>query len=137
VKRGVAPIALAVLMAACGGSRMTPLAGEEVAGAPTYAALYRDFFAVGKPGHCAASACHGEPGNVWLCGGDAHTCYRGMVEAGLIDPAHPRQSALADTTQSPLSWINPVGDMPFDSAGPFPVGRDAILAWIAAGALDD
>jgi hypothetical protein len=130
VKHATHAFALIALVGGCGGV-------ADVAGAPTYGSLYRDFFAVGKPGHCAASACHGSPGNVWLCGADAHTCYQGMVTVGLVDPAHPQQSPITDPMVSPLSWFNSVGDMPFDSPGPFPVGRDAILAWIAAGAHDN
>jgi hypothetical protein len=130
VKRAAQRIALVAFVAGCGG-------GAGVTGAPTYASLYRDFFAVDKPGHCASSACHGSPGNVWLCGADAHTCYQGMVTVGLVAPAHPQQSPIIDPMLSPLSWFNALGDMPFDSPGPFPVGRDAIAEWIAAGAHDD
>jgi hypothetical protein len=136
VKRAALLCTVAAVVSACGGDPLTP-AQSNVARAPTYSWLYQSLFAVGKPGHCASATCHGEPGNVWLCGGDAHTCYAGMVSIGLVDPAQPRRSAIIDSTQSPLSWFNPVGDMPFDSPGPYPDGRDAIAAWVAAGALDN
>jgi len=60
-----------------------------------------------------------------------------MLGAGLIDPKRPLASLLVNPAQSPLSWVNPTGNMPFDAALPFPEGRDAILAWAAACAPDD
>src|SRR3954470_19296832 len=36
--------------------------------APTYDELFNEYFAEGKPGHCATAGCHADPGhNVWLC----------------------------------------------------------------------
>ena len=107
----------------------TPAAGA----APTYTELFDQFFAKGKPGHCATAGCHSNPGfNEWLCGDTKESCYQGMVQVGLINPANPQASMIGNPTQSPLSWINPTGNMPFDATGPFPAGRDAILAWVAA-----
>jgi hypothetical protein len=60
-----------------------------------------------------------------------------MVQVGLIDVKNPSASLIGDLSESPLSWINPTGDMPFDKTGPFPEGRDAILAWVAACAPND
>jgi hypothetical protein len=58
-----------------------------------------------------------------------------MVQVGLIDPANPTQSMIADPARSPLTWINPAGgNMPFDAQGSNPAGLDAITAWVAAGA---
>jgi len=60
-----------------------------------------------------------------------------MVQVGLIDTARPAASMIGSASQSPLSWVNPTGDMPFDATGSFPAGRDAILAWVAACAQDN
>ena len=101
--------------------------------APTYSELFERYFAKGTPGHCATAGCHANPGfNEWLCGDTKDSCYAGMVQIGLIDPMDPAASMIASRAQSPLSWINPTGNMPFDATGPFPAGRDAILAWVAA-----
>ncbi|HTQ06764.1 MAG TPA: hypothetical protein VMI54_23065 [Polyangiaceae bacterium] len=108
------------------------------AAAPAFSDLYARYFAVGTPGHCAAAHCHGAPGaNVWSCGDSAATCYEGMVHAGLVNPADPAHSLLADPQRSPLLWVNPSGDMPFDTSAPDPEARDAILAWVAACAPND
>jgi hypothetical protein len=75
---------------------------------------------------------------VWLCGTTKEACYAGMVKLGLIDPAHPAQSAIADPSRSPLAWINLAGGtMPFDAQAPNPAARDAITAWVRAGAPND
>jgi hypothetical protein len=60
-----------------------------------------------------------------------------MVQIGLVNPANPLASLIGDATKSPLAWISPTGNMPFDAAGPFPAGRDAILAWVAACAQNN
>jgi hypothetical protein len=113
----------------------TPPAGKD---APTYTELYARYFAPGTPGHCATSHCHANPGfNVWLCGDSKDSCYQGMVSVGLIDPENPLMSLIANPNQSPLSWVSPTGDMPFDATGPFPEGRDAITAWVNACARND
>ena len=103
--------------------------------APSYAELFDTYFARGTPGHCATAGCHADPGhNVWLCM-DEESCYRGMVEVGLIDPAQPTRSAIVDPHRSPLTWINPrSGNMPLDAQGEDPDGKAALEAWIAAGA---
>jgi len=126
-------------LAACGTStdRLAPDAPPACmpanAAAPTYTELFARYFAPGTPGHCATAGCHADPAHtIWLCGATKDTCYAGMVSQGLIDPANPAASAIADPARSPLSWINPGGPMPFDAPGSFPEGRAAILAWIAA-----
>jgi hypothetical protein len=123
---------LVLLVAACGADTAeTP---------PTYSELYTRYFAPGTPGHCAMAGCHGDPmHNIWLCGTTKDTCYAGMtsVDAGLVNTLVPSASLIADPVNSPLSWVNPFGPMPMDTPGPFPEGRDAILAWIAAGAPND
>jgi hypothetical protein len=105
----------------------------------TYTELFAQFFAPGTPGHCATAGCHADPGhNVWLCGTSKDTCYAGMVDVGLVDPAHPRGSAIADPTLSPLTWIDPAGgNMPFDAPGANQAGANAIRAWVAAGARNN
>jgi hypothetical protein len=122
---------LVLLVAACGADTAPP---------PTYSELYTRYFAPGTPGHCAKAGCHSDPNhNIWLCGTDKDTCYAGMAspDSGLINTAMPQKSLIADPVLSPLSWIAPEGPMPFDGPGPFPEGRDAILAWVAAGALNN
>jgi hypothetical protein len=114
--------------------------GIDTASTPTYTELFDRYFAPGTRGHCANDACHnGAKYNIWLCGATKDTCYQGMAgpDARLINTANPAASQIADPKNSPLSWINPNGLMPYDAAGPFPDGRDAILAWIAAGARND
>jgi hypothetical protein len=99
--------------------------------APTYAQLFTRYFAPGTAGHCATAGCHADPEhNIWLCGTTKDSCYRGMVEQMLIDPANPLGSLIIDPASSPLRWFNPTGPMPFDNAKPFPEARDAILAWV-------
>lgn len=120
------------LVAACGIDTAEP--------PPTYSELYTRYFAPGTPGHCAMAGCHGDPKHlIWLCGTDKDTCYAGMTspEAGLINTMVPRRSLIINQELSPLSWFNPLGPMPYDHPGPFPEGRDAIRAWVAAGALND
>lgn len=110
-----------------------PCTAPAAGNAPTYTELFDQYFAEGRPGHCATAGCHAEPGfNEWLCGDSKDSCYAGMVQIGLINPKNPLASMIGDPTQSPLSWVNPTGNMPFDATGPFPAGRDAILAWVAA-----
>ena len=114
--------------------------GIDTAGPPTYTALFNRYFAPGTRGHCANVGCHnGANYNIWLCGPTKDTCYQGMAgpAAGLIDTANPAASLIANPKISPLSWIDPEGPMPFDGPGPFPEGRDAILAWVFAGAPND
>lgn len=106
--------------------------------APTYAQLFEQYFAKGTPGHCANAGCHASPGfNEWLCGDTKDSCYQGMVQVGLINPEKPQASLIGSPSQSPLSWLNATGNMPFDATGPFPAGRDAILAWVAGCAPND
>jgi hypothetical protein len=125
-------LTLVLFVAACGMDTADP--------PPTYSELYARYFAPGTRGHCATDGCHnGANYVIWVCGNTKDTCYAGMAssDAGLINTAIPRRSLIADPANSPLSWVNPNGPMPFDSPGPFPEGRDAILAWVAAGAPDD
>jgi hypothetical protein len=107
--------------------------------APTYARLYADYLAPGTPGHCATSGCHADPAhNVWLCA-SPESCYDGMLDMDLIDAAHPERSSLVDPSRSPLVWFNPMGgSMPLDAqSADSEEAREAIAAWIAAGARRD
>jgi hypothetical protein len=129
-------VAALVVVAAC-GMDPDPVIPKPP---PTYTELYTTYFAPGTPGHCANTSCHNGPDfNVWMCGTSKDTCYSGMasVSAGLINPANPTASLIGDPKNSPLAWINLNGNMPFDNANPLPAGRDAILAWVAAGAKND
>ena len=112
---------------------------DDAGPSPTYTALFANFFAPGTAGHCATKGCHADPDhNVWLCGTTKTACYAGMVQVGLIDPAHPQQSMIADPSRSPLVWVNSAGgNMPLDAQNPDPAGRDAITAWVRAGALNN
>jgi hypothetical protein len=111
-----------------------PLAGS----APTYGELFERYFAANTPGHCANGGCHGTSSfNVWSCGDRKDDCYAGMVRVGLVNPNAPRSSLLASPTQSPLSWVNPSGDMPLDATGPLAAGRDAVAAWVDACAQNN
>ncbi len=112
----------------------------EAGPAPKYSELFESYFAPGTPGHCATVGCHADPGHtVWRCGPTPSDCYQGMVDVGLIDTATPANSWLIDARRSPLVWFNPGGgNMPFDAQNEGnEAGRDAISAWVAAGALAD
>lgn len=134
-----ATLAALVVVAACGGSDPAPDAGPCMPSstAPTYTELYTKYFAADTPGHCATSGCHLDAVNGWACGTDKDTCYTGMVGIRLIDPANPLASRIGDPQTSQLSWINVNGFMPLDDIAPFPEGRDAILAWVAACAQNN
>ena len=107
--------------------------------APTYSELYTSYFAPGTPGHCATAGCHADPAHTtWLCGASKGDCYAGMVSIGLIDLSNPTQSRIANVQRSDLVWVNPTsGSMPFDDQVANDKGRDAITAWVAAGAQDN
>jgi hypothetical protein len=107
--------------------------------APTYTELFDNYFAPGTPGHCATAGCHADPAhNLWLCGITRDTCYAGMLEVGLIDAENPSHSSIANPVRSPLTWINAAGGvMPLDAQGPNDAAREAITAWVAAGAPDN
>jgi hypothetical protein len=61
-----------------------------------------------------------------------------MLDVGLIDAAEPTRSEIADSKHSPLTWINPAGgNMPLDAQSANAAARDAIKAWVAAGAPND
>jgi hypothetical protein len=124
--------------AAAGMPNAPPLTQGNSALPPTYDELFSTYFDKGTPGHCATPGCHADPGhNVWLCI-TKDTCYKGMVGVGLIDPIDPAQSQIIDPRLSPLTWINAAGgSMPLDAQGENEAGRDAIKAWVAAGAAND
>ncbi len=128
-------LAALVVVAACGsdGGGSTPDAGPP----PTYSELYTKYFAVGTPGHCSMATCHADSQNGWTCGTTKDMCYAGMVSIGIINPSNPKTSTIGDPANSPLRWINPNGIMPFDMPMAFPEGRDAIKAWVAAGAQNN
>ena len=134
-------ITLLGLLTACGAPDNPPprLPEGDLGPALTYTELFAQFFAPGTPGHCATGGCHADPGHtVWLCGTTKDSCYNGMVNVGLVNPARPQASTIADPRLSPLTWINPTGgNMPYDAMGPNPAGRDAIVAWVAAGAQNN
>jgi hypothetical protein len=106
--------------------------------APSFEELFDTYFDKGTAGHCATAGCHADPGhNVWLCT-TKDACYQGMLDVGLIDATDPTHSQIADFKRSPLTWVNPAGgSMPLDAQGDNEVARDAIKAWVAAGAAND
>ena len=129
---------LGVFALGCGSPTDAPTTAPTTA--PTYSELYTNYFTPGTPGHCATAGCHADPGHTtWLCGASKGDCYAGMVGIGLIDLSDPTHSPIADPARSPLVWFNPAGgNMPFDAPnGESPAGRDAIAAWVAAGAQDN
>lgn len=106
----------------------------------TYTQLFTTYFAPGTPGHCANAACHGNPGNTWTCGTTKDTCYAGMVGVGLINTTNPKASLIANTSSSPIRWVNSnpsTGIMPADSTAANNAGRDAIIAWVNACAQNN
>jgi len=107
--------------------------------APTYTQLYTTYFAATTtPGHCANEKCHGDPGhNIWLCGTNKDTCFKGMVGVGLINTKTPAKSLIIDPANSPLRWVNSRGGMPADATTANNAGRDAIKAWVAACAQNN
>jgi hypothetical protein len=123
---------------AAAASSTSKITREDAVAAPSYEELFDTYFDKGTPGHCATSGCHADPRhNVWLCT-NRDTCYQGMVDVGLIDVAEPMRSKIADSNRSPLTWINPTsGEMPFDAQGENAAAREAIKAWVAAGAAND
>lgn len=146
-------LAAVLLVAACGGSEDgvtpdaappppppdAPAACNMANVAPTYTELYNRYFAVGTPGHCATSGCHGTPDfNAWQCGSSKGACYDGMVAQGLINKTNPIISVIADPRRSPIRWINTEGgSMPQDSQASNNAGRDAIIAWVGACAQNN
>jgi hypothetical protein len=136
-------VASGVTGAGCGtefsvpGDATAPCVPPADSSAPTYTQLYTKYFAPSTPGHCATSECHLDGVQGWTCGLDKNTCYKGMVDIGLINTKVPAASVIGDPKRSLLSWINPNGTMPQDAVGQFPEGRDAILAWVAACAQNN
>jgi hypothetical protein len=103
----------------------------------TWTELYAAYFGPSTPGHCgSSSSCHLTSRAGFLCGTTADSCYKGLVAAALVDPAHPTMSPIADPNQSPLAWFG-AGNMPQDN----PVGNTRaqkdIAAWVAAGAQEN
>jgi hypothetical protein len=143
IRSGFAVLAIVSVVAACGvdnavpGDAVAPCMPPASGSAPTYTELYTRYFAPNTPGHCATTDCHLDGVQGWACGLNKATCYKGMVDIGLINPSAPTTSLLGDPKRSLLSWVNPFGSMPQDAVGPFPEGRDAILAWVAACAQND
>ena len=130
---------IATALPACSSSSApTPAVEAQATNSPSYQELFDQYFAPGTAGHCATAGCHADPNhNVWLCT-NAKTCYQGMLDVGLIDPANAADSDIADPRRSPLVWFNAAGgNMPLDAQVDDAAGRAAIEAWIAAGAPGD
>jgi hypothetical protein len=137
---------LAILLAACSGGVDSPppdadagqLDAPPVADAPpmTWSQLYAAYFGPSTPGHCSeSSSCHLMSQGGFMCGTTPDSCYKGMVAAALVDPAHPTMSALADPNLSPLAWFG--GNMPRDMPGANAEAARDVAAWVAAGAQEN
>jgi hypothetical protein len=102
----------------------------------TWMQLYATYFGPNTPGHCGKSvACHLQSQGGFMCGSTPDSCYKGLVTAFLVDPAHPTMSAIADPNQSPLSWFG--GNMPQDMPVPNAQAKADVAAWVAAGAQEN
>lgn len=103
-----------------------PAADALAVDAPTWTALYRQYFAAGTEGGCGrARACHAaEMAN-------ADSAYTWLEQRGYIDG--PR-SPIASASNSCLHWFG--GNMP-PGAGENPRAVRDLMAWVAAGARND
>jgi hypothetical protein len=103
--------------------------------APTWTEIYTGYFAASSLGRCGSSGCHSSSRGGFKCGSDKDTCYQGLVTAGYVDATNGAQSAIADKTQTCLSWFGGGGNMPGGSANAKAAAD--ISAWVQAGAQDN
>jgi hypothetical protein len=105
--------------------------------APTWTSIYGKYFGAGTPGSCGSAGCHAATQGGFRCGSSKATCFTGLVNAGIIDPANPAGSDLISAAASPLRWISANGRMP-PAAGAIPAAaRAEIRAWVLAGAKNN
>jgi hypothetical protein len=107
---------------------------------PSWTQIYNSYFApspASTPGHCNNCHAGGFPSTKFTPGPNQDTFYAELVNRKLLDPSNPRGSQLGDPATSPLRWINPNGPMPFDNPAPNDAAKGDILAWLAAGAVND
>ena len=97
--------------------------------------IYPSYFAPLSAGNCAQVGCHQTTRDGFRCGTSADACYQGLVTAGLVDPANPKASVLADPSTSPLAWFG--GTMPGGRPATNPKAVAEITAWVAAGAKNE
>jgi hypothetical protein len=110
--------------------------GDGGTAAPTWDEIYPRYFAASGLGRCGSVGCHFSSRDGFECGADKDTCYQGLVSAGYIDTTNGAQSAIADTSQTPLSWYGHGGNMP-GGGGANAKAADDITAWVQAGAQND
>jgi hypothetical protein len=103
--------------------------------APTWTDVYTAYFAASSLGRCGSSGCHVSSRGGFKCGSDKGTCYQGLVNAGLVDATNGAQSAIADKSQTPLSWYGNGGNMP--GGGANAKAAADITAWVNAGAQNN
>lgn len=124
-----------------GGQRSAPVpVVTPDGGALDWQDLYSLYFGPGTVGHCAS--CHSKGLDGFTSGATADTMYQGMIDARLLDPVNPSDSALGVPGKSPLAWYNvPEGDastlagrMPADGASSDPTAAAAVTAWVVGGA---
>jgi len=107
--------------------------------APTFTAIYTNYFAQGKAGHCYNCHYSGGPGSPVFqpMGPTQVDFYNALVASKLINTVTPAASPLISPTASPLAWFNTSGNMPADNPVPNAPAAADIAAWVAAGALNN
>ena len=81
--------------------------------APTWTQIYETLLGPGTPGHCSGPGrCHSSERAGFACGPTKDSCFKGLLDAKLIDAATPSASVLVSPAQSPLAWFG--GAMPLD-----------------------
>ena len=132
-----------------GGTPPTLTCATVDGGAPqptTWTYVYNTYFAgtttTATAGHC--SECHDVALAGFACGADKDSCYTGLVSSGMITPANPSASPMADSERSLLAWFGrpttPPGVtsfMPRDLVVRNPPAVAALCGWVLAGARND
>jgi hypothetical protein len=101
----------------------------------TFTEVYNDLLGPGSLGHCGDSGCHSSTRGGFLCGATKASCYRGLSNAGLIDPTNGAASKLGKVGDSPLSWFG--GSMPVDDPSANAAAAAQITSWLSAGAQNN
>jgi len=109
-------------------------------GAPTWTALYADFFGPAGQGNCSLKVgCHADNtggGAIWMCGPTQATCWQGMQgNVDLCDPSASKVLFMLRKASDPGA----IGKMPQEPTTVTFSDTDLarIRAWIAAGAKND
>jgi hypothetical protein len=103
---------------------------------PTWTEVYDKLLGPNTPGHCGGPGrCHSTERSGFMCGTTKDSCFQGLLDAKLIDPANPPASAIISPVESPLSWFG--GGMPLDLDEANPAAAASLTAWVRAGAKKD